>query len=375
MDFSKYRDIAPYRGADVEAAIKRIMDKREYLGAFISVLAGGSDIQAIYGYLDAILKNISSVKSYTDFLTKITAGFFIPTVIQRTIKEFSVSGAEALDPEKGYLFISNHRDIILDCALLDYALLNNNRPLCEMAFGDNLIGSQFIEDLFRLNGGIIVKRALGMREKYQATLELSSYFVEVVTEENVCVWLAQRSGRSKDGLDITQPSIIKMLHMSQRPKGVPFTELVNRMNIVPVAISYEYDPNDINKGREEVLREHNNGEYEKKKYEDLISMARGMKEWKGRVHLSIGTPVKGDYATPEEVAREVDRQIHLGYRLWDTNYFAYDYLENTNRFSDRTADFDGDAFLSRFSHLSPGVRDFVLNSYANPVRSMLKETE
>ncbi len=375
MDYGKYRDIAPYRDGDVKAAIDRIMEKREYLGAFISLLVGGNDLQAIYKYLSMILDNIGQVRSYTDFLTKITAGFFIPTVIDRTIEKFTSSGAEALDPEKGYLFISNHRDIILDCALLDYALLNSDRQLCEMAFGDNLIGSQFIEDLFRLNGGIIVRRALGMREKYQSAIQLSSYFVDVITEENVCVWLAQRAGRSKDGLDQTQPSIIKMLYMSERPKGTSFPELINRLNIVPVAISYEYDPNDINKGREEVLREHHNGEYEKKKYEDLISMSRGMKEWKGRVHLSIGTPLSGDFQSPEEVAEAIDHQIHRSYRLWDTNYFAYDYLEKTDRFSDKLGSFDSDAFLARFSHLSPDVRDFVLNSYANPVRSALKEEE
>ena len=375
MDFEKYRDIAPYRGRDFDAAIRRLLEKREYLGAFVSLLVGGNDFSAIYSYLGTMLDNISKMHDYPEFQKTITAGLLVPTVVKRTMDSFSDSGAENLDSDKGYLFISNHRDIVLDCALLDYTLLNHDKPLVEMAFGDNLIKSQFIEDLFRVNGGIIVKRALGMKEKYLSSLKLSEYFVENITENNAYIWVAQKSGRSKDGIDETQPSIIKMLYLSQRSKGISFSELINKLNIVPVAISYEYDPNDINKGREEVLREHNNGEYEKKKYEDLISMARGMKDRKGRVHLSVGTPLKGEYSTPEEVAREIDRQIHLSYKLWDTNMFCYDYMEKTDRFASELKDFDGEAFLSRFAHLSDDVRDFILNSYANPVRSMLKEKE
>ena len=373
MDFSKYSNIAPYRGKDFDDAIKRVLDKREYLGAFVSILVGSGDLEALYTYLNMIIGNIEQVRSYAEFQKKITAGVFIPTIIGRTMSGFSDSGAERIDPEKGYLFLSNHRDIILDCALLDYTLLTHDKPLCEMAFGDNLMMNQFIEDLFRLNGGIIVRRALGMKEKYLSTIELSSYFMDVMTEEHTSVWLAQRSGRAKDGVDTTQPSIIKMLHLAQSNKGRSFRDIINGVDILPISISYEYDPNDINKGREEVLREQHHGEYEKKKYEDLISMARGMKAWKGRVHLSVGEPVKGDYGTPEDVAREVDRQIHLNYKLWDTNMFAYDYLEKSDRYADQLRDFDGEAFLARFSHLTPSVKDFVLSSYANPVRSRLRE--
>ena len=164
-----------------------------------------------------------------------------------------------------------------------------------------------------------------------------------------------------------------MLYLSKKGSGISFQELINSMNIVPVAVSYEYDPNDINKGREEILRKAHDGAYEKKRYEDLISMARGMKCQKGRVHMTIGKPLHGDFADANDVAREIDRQIHLGYKLWDTNLFAYSYLENDNRFASDLSGFDGDAFLARFSHLSPDVRDFVLNSYANPVRMAIKE--
>ena len=373
MDLSKYRDIAPYRGDDFKAAIQRLLDGVEYLGEFISLLSGSDDEQKTLEYTSLIMHNISKVTDYDSFLRNITAGLFIPTVIKRTMTEFTASGAENLDPKKGYLFISNHRDIILDCALLDYALLLADRQLCEMAFGDNLIINQFTEDLFRLNGGVVIRRELPMREKYLESIRISEYFVDVVTEMNKPIWVAQKSGRSKDGIDDTQPAIIKMLYLSKKGSGISFQELINSMNIVPVAVSYEYDPNDINKGREEILRKAHDGAYEKKRYEDLISMARGMKCQKGRVHMTIGKPLHGDFADANEVAREIDRQIHLGYKLWDTNLFAYSYLENDNRFASDLSGFDGDAFLARFSHLSPDVRDFVLNSYANPVRMAINE--
>ena len=373
MDYSKYRDIAPYRGRDFDAAIRRLMEKREYLGAFVSVLVGGNDFSTIYNYLGTVVENISKVHDYPEFQKRITAGLLVPTVVERTMDSFTDSGVDGLDPEKGYLFISNHRDIILDCALLDYALLLADKQLCEMAFGDNLIINQFTEDLFRLNGGVLIRRELPMREKYLESIRLSEYFVDVVSELNKPIWVAQKSGRSKDGIDETQPAIIKMLYLSKKGTGVSFQDLIKSMNIVPVAVSYEYDPNDINKGREEILRKAHDGAYEKKRYEDLISMARGMKCQKGRVHMSIGTPLSGDFADANEVAREIDRQIHLGYRLWDTNLFAYSYLEKDERFSSELSDFDGDAFLARFNHLSPDVREFVLNSYANPVRMAINE--
>ena len=373
VDLSKYRDIAPYRGEDFNAAIKRLLDGVQYLGDFISLLVGSVDEQKTLEYTSLIMQNISKVTDYDSFLRNITAGLFIPTVINRTMTEFTASGAEKLDKSKGYLFVSNHRDIILDCALLDYALLLADKQLCEMAFGDNLIINQFTEDLFRLNGGVLIRRELPMREKYLESIRLSEYFVDVVSELNKPIWVAQKSGRSKDGIDETQPAIIKMLYLSKKGTGVSFQDLIKSMNIVPVAVSYEYDPNDINKGREEILRKAHDGAYEKKRYEDLISMARGMKCQKGRVHMSIGTPLSGEFADANEVAREIDRQIHLGYRLWDTNLFAYSYLEKDGRFSSELSGFDGDAFLARFNHLSPDVREFVLNSYANPVRMAIKE--
>lgn len=374
MDREKFRDIEPYFGKDFEDAIKRLLSQREYVGAFAYMISG-SDLIAVASIVKEITQKMSNLKNYDDFQRAITAGYLIPIVVKSTMNSFTVSGGENLDPNKGYLFISNHRDIILDCTLLDYALLLKNKPLCEMAVGDNLMANQFVEDLFRVNGGIIVKRNLPMREKYLASLKLSQYFVETVSEENKSIWVAQKSGRSKDGIDVTTPSIVKMLYLSKRNSGISFSSLIKSCNIVPVSISYQYDPNDINKGREEIMKEHNDGKYEKKKYEDIISMVKGIRNYKGNVHIAIGDPITGEFNNADEVAREIDRQIHLNYHLYDTNYFAYDYLEGSESFVSYWKDFDKDAFLSRFNHLSNDVRTFVLNTYANPVRMMLKEKD
>ena len=370
MDRKKYEDIEPYRGERFEKAKANLMARKEFIGAFAYMLSG--DFSSVEPMVNAIERALLDVHSYDDFQHKVTAGYFIPAIIDKTTTGFSVSGGEKLQKDKGYLFISNHRDIILDCTLLDYALKSMNLPLCEMAVGDNLMVNQMVEDLFRMNGGIIIKRNLPMREKYLESIRISEYFVETVSEENKSIWVAQKSGRSKDGKDLTQSAIIKMLYISKKREGYSFSELMKKCNIVPVAISYQYDPNDINKGREEVTKEHNDGKYEKKKYEDLISMVKGLRCQKGNVHVSIGDPLDGEYNSPEEVAEAIDRQIHLNYHLFDTNYLSYDVLEGGERFKDFYSSLDKDEFLSRFSHLSEDVRSFVLNTYANPVRMMLQ---
>ena len=370
MDRTKYEDIQPYRGERFEKAKVNLMDKKEFIGAFAYMLTG--NFASIEPMVGAIEKALVDVHSYDDFQHKVTAGFFIPAILENSTTGFSVSGGDNLDKNKGYLFISNHRDIILDCTLLDYALKQKNLPLCEMAVGDNLMVNQLVEDLFRMNGGIIIKRNLPMREKYLESIRISEYFVETVSEENKSIWVAQKSGRSKDGRDLTQSAIIKMLYLSKKKEGCSFSELIKKCNIVPVAISYQYDPNDINKGREEVTKDHNDGKKEKKKYEDLISMVKGLRCQKGQVHVSIGNPLEGEYNTPEEVAAAIDREIHLNYRLFDTNYLAYDVLEGGDRFKDHYATLDRNEFLSKFAHLSEDVRSFVLNTYANPVRMMLE---
>lgn len=369
----KYGDITPFFGEDFEKAFARFLSQTDKIASFANsfVPEGEDGKKILINYINSVK---DKVHSYTDFQGLLTMGIFSPAVLRNTSDGFTTSGAENIDPDKAYLYVSTHRDIVLDCTLMDYALFLNKKPMCQMAFGDNLIANPFIGDLLRLNGGIIVKRNLPMREKYLETIRLSEYFVDTIIEDNYSIWVAQKSGRSKDGIDDTHPAIIKMLYLSKKGTGISFNELINRLRIVPTAISYQYNPNDINMSREEVktIRE---GHYDKRKYEDTISMMKGIRGYKGKIHVSFGKPLEGDFERPEDVAREIDRQIHLNYKLWDTNYFAYDYLESSSRFKDEYKDSDTERFLSLFAHLHDDVRTFVLNSYANPVREALKEKE
>jgi hypothetical protein len=373
MNLENYKDIGPYRGQDITDAIERVLHNRAGLERILSAFIPGEgpkQLAQLKLFVDHIIEQLKNVRTYDDFQRNITAGIFLQAILKNSVNTFSTSGSEHIEKGTAYLFMSNHRDIVLDCAFIDLALIQSDQMICEMAIGDNLLTSQFVTDMFKLNGGVTVKRTLPMREKYLESIRLSAYFVEIITEENKSIWVAQKSGRSKDGLDITTPAIIKMLHLSQKPKGIKFNEVINNCHIVPVAVSYEYDPCDLIKSREEIDRI-KKGEHTKKKYEDIISMNRGMKGYKGNVHVAIGNPIAGDYHNSDEVAQEIDRQIHLNYKLWPTNCFAYDYLEGKHDFADSYASFDTEKFLARFKDAKEDVKRYALNAYANPVRSYL----
>lgn len=374
MDLEKYRDIAPYSGQDVKDAIARIKAYPNFLNNLGEIFYSGNIIKTkwkAHQMKEALPPLLDQVESYEDFQRLITAGVFIPAIEKGSIKEFTFSGQENLDPSLPHLFISNHRDIVLDCALLDYALMKIGMPFVEMAIGDNLLVNQFTTDMFKLNGGVTVKRNLPMRQQYQESLRLSRYFVELITEAKKSIWVAQKSGRAKDGIDKTNSAIIKMLHLSYKSSGVKFNELMKLLNIVPVAISYQYDPNDINKGREQVSKRLY-GTYKKKKYEDLVNILRGLKRYKGNVHLHFGKRLTQDYFTSESVATEIDRQIHVNYKLWDTNYYAYDLLQGPTRFRENYDSLNTKKFMERYKGLNDEVKQTVLRTYANPVVMQLE---
>ena len=376
MDFSAYADIAPYRGQDFLDAAVRVRSNVKAIGGLMAGAFRNADAKDTQAFLQLVETRLGQVRNYDEFQHQITAGLFLPAILKHSSTGFSVSGTENLKKDEAYFYISNHRDIILDCALIDLALMQHDLGLCEMAIGDNLLYNQFVKDLFKMNGGVTVKRTLPLREKYLESIRLSQYFVELITEERHSIWCAQKSGRSKDGLDQTNPAIIKMLYLSKRHTGVSFPDLIRSCHIVPVAVSYESDPNDINKGRElvDILE---NGEHQKRQWEDMISMARGIARQKGHIHISFGKVLEDDavVADPKAVASEIDRQIHLDYQLYPSNFYAFDRMEHTDRFKDRYQDFDVDGFMKRYEALRPEVRDMILNSFANPVRSHLSAAE
>lgn len=375
MDKSEFRDIAPYEGQDVYDAIARLKAYPQFINNLADVLYKGHILKTSYKayvFKSQVPPMLDEVHSYDDFQRTLTCKVFLATIERNSIEELSSSGLEGLDPTKAYLFISNHRDIVLDCALMDLVLVRGNFPLCEMAIGDNLLVNQFVTDLFKLNGGVTVSRGKSLREEYEASMRLSEYIWRLIGENNKSLWLAQRPGRAKDGIDNTTVNIIKMLRMYKR-KDCTLDEAVQHLNIVPVAISYQYDPCDINKGREVIRTLKSEGAYKKKKYEDILNLLRGLRDYKGYVHISFGKPLEGHFETPDDVALAIDKQIHSIYRLWDTNYFAYDYMEDSTRFADKYESFSRKRFLNRYADLNSDVRNMILNTYANPVRLSLGE--
>lgn len=375
MKKEQYKDIAPYYGKELYEAIDRLKQNKSFLKSasemvftdhisLVSTVKKRSLQHKLYEALD-------TVHSVEEFQRNVTSHILIKAVVRNTMDSFTYEGLENLEKGKAYFYFSNHRDIVLDCALLNEVLGNTGYGYTEIAIGDNLLLNQLSKDLFKLNGGVTVKRSLPMREKFFESKRLSSYFYETIAHTGKSMWVAQKSGRAKDGLDITNPAIIKMLYLSQKNSGMSFRTLLENCTIVPVAVSYQYDPCDINKGREELSKKLK-GFYTKKKYEDMINVLRGIKKKKGHVHLFVGKPLDPDLPDHIAVAREIDRQIHLGFKLWDTHYIAYDQVTHGDRFAHMYTDLQKDKFLARYKDLSKGLRNLVMESYANPVKMQLK---
>lgn len=312
-------------------------------------------------------QTFKSIKSIDDFQQNVTGKSLVPWVISSSITELTHSGLEELDPNLPYIFISNHRDIVLDSALVNFIVNQQLKKVPYIAFGDNLLINQLVTDLIKVNRAFIVKRDLPPKEQLKALKHLSEY-ISSLRERGDHFWIAQREGRAKDGIDITNPAIVKMFYLSERKKQPDFGEFIRSCHIVPIAISYEKDPCDRLKAWE-LYRKSKRGYHKKRKNEDFISMTVGIVRDKGRVHIAFGKPLSGDYKNEKEVSVAIDQVIHQQYRLWPWNYIAYDVVNQTDKYAKRYTDREKDVFLSRFDGLPRAVADFALKSYANPVFS------
>ena len=332
--------------------------------------------------LEQMEAEFASFNSTYDFQLSV-AKRFIETFVEKSVSKLEMRGLENLQPDVPYLFIANHRDIVMDTALLQYYFLTNNRPTSKIAFGNNLISMPLLDAFAKLNKMFIVKRDGSIREKLANSKLLSEYIHYSLTEEKSSVWTTQRNGRTKDGIDKTQQGLLKMLSecSSEEPLAV-----LKSMNIVPVTISYEYEPCDKQKARELALSE--NAPYVKQPGEDFMSMQQGIFGFKGRITLVIGNLLSEQIDTIDEnlkvndklaeVAHLIDKQIYADYQLYGTNYMAFDILENGNKFSDKydekqLADFK--EYLKKQADI-PDVSEekmmnYLLRIYANPVKSAL----
>jgi hypothetical protein len=298
---------------------------------------------------------------------------YMSRMIEDSTAGFSVSGLERLDRGQAYLFMSNHRDITLDPAFTNYALFHNGFDTVRIAIGDNLLTKPYVSDLMRLNKSFIVKRsARGPREMLKVYRELSAYIRHSIQEDGAPVWIAQREGRAKDGIDHTEPAIIKMLAMSRRNSEESFGEFIASLRIVPLSIAYELDPCDALKAAE-LHSMDTTGHYEKAEHEDVASIAAGIRGNKGLVHVAFGEPLGSSHETPEAVAAELDRQIIGNYRLHRTNLYAWRMLHGSEPPDIDPAELPGScseaAFRQRMQAIPAAQRDYALGIYANAIAS------
>ncbi len=366
---SEFEDIRPYHDDEVSDALSRLVVDPELIGFLAGWLAPrlnrmlpGLVSRGISWYLRRAVRGVEDIAGFQD----IVSGYARKLVREGTT-EFTYEGFENLEPGKAYLFISNHRDIAGDSMLLDYALYLNQLKTVRIAIGDNLVQRDFATSLMRLNKGFFIKRSVGGPRKAYAALLQSSQYIRHSIDTGNSIWIAQSEGRSKDGMDVTDPAIIKMFVLADRKK--PLSDAIRELNIVPLSISYEFDPCDVLKATE-LGRKAKEGHYEKPPGEDLLALVRGLGGHKGRVILRLGSPLSGQYETPEDVAAEVDRQVMSNLELFPVNYWALSKLRGTTKPDESdsvVSNQDALVLTQRLKQCPPEYRHFWLQMYANPV--------
>ncbi len=289
---------------------------------------------------------------------------YVERLVAQTVTALSCSGLDRLDPDGSYLFISNHRDIAMDPAFVNYSLHLAGSDTVRIAIGDNLLKRRYVADLMRLNKSFVVSRggdaSRSRRQRYQALRTVSEYIAHSLSHDRQSVWMAQSEGRAKDGRDRSSEAVIKMLAMAKR-KDQPMHQYMRALSIVPVAIAYELDPCDALKAKELHARECL-GSYVKSEAEDDESIAIGIVGHKGRVHLSYGEPLLGHYDSPAAVVAEIDAHIAANYRLWPTAHFARQLLAG------EAPPPESASFVQRIMAMPQAHRRYALAMYANPLR-------
>lgn len=379
---SIYDDIRPFDPEELPAAFERLLSDAQF--------------QQVLGYLypgvplEAVKTKMMACKTNLEFQLAFCYGF-LKDLMAKASKGFDMN-VEAVDVTKRYTFVSNHRDIVLDSALLDVLLYDAGfNTTCEIAIGDNLLSLPWVKDLVRLNKSFIVQRSLSPREFLMASKKMAEYMHYVVGEKNDNIWIAQREGRAKDSNDRTQPSILKMMAMGG--EGSPVDRL-RQLHIVPLAISYEYDPCDFLKAAEFQLRRDVPG-WKKTALDDVNSMRTGIMGYKGGVHYHCAPCIDGflDNLSPDIpkakvfdiIAEHIDKEIFRNYRLYPSNYIALDMLEGNEAHAGRYTADDKAAFekylqgqIARIDIPNKDeafLRERMLTMYANPARNSLAVTD
>lgn len=334
--------------------------------------------------INTLRKMLMDIKGVDDFQYQIVSKA-VSVVVGRSSSGFTYEGVENLAGIGGngrYLAVSNHRDIVLDPALTQWMLMLNNLPLTEICVGSNLLANGVVEALLRSNRMITVIRGISAREVYLSSQILSKFIRSEISSGRSSVWIAQREGRTKNGLDVTEQGLLKMFDMSGEGD---FKSNFRELNIVPMSISYEYEPCAFRKARE-ILIKQVTGEYHKKENEDMHSILTGIRQWKGGIHLCVGKPL-----TEEEIDRAswyekndryqairriLDERIISGYKLWKTNYMGYDLMTGGTKYADKYTPEDLEKFKEYTEHKlkrtekkldKDALKDIFWHIYGNPV--------
>ncbi len=367
-----FKNIRPYTDSEVDQVLQSLTSNESIIKALMGLQFPGmaSKIPFLKFFvkqkLISKIKNIHTIDDYQKIFKSLTEN-----VVQESISSFSVNGIENLNQNNSYLFISNHRDITLDAALLALNLYQSGFKTFNIAVGNNLMEEAWASDLFRLNKSFIIKRSGGTKKEIYSGLMLASQFIhKSIFNDNNSVWIAQKQGRAKDGIDETDPALLKMIHLTER-KSQSIANYFNSLKVVPVSISYEFDPNDQLKAKEIFLSE-SNSEYIKEKDEDLRSIANGITGFKGNVNINLSEPMtydeNDDYQT---IAEKITTSIVKKYELHATNLAACNLLNiNISEQSKYTFEEIHQAkknLEDRLKDLEKRVGIKLLEQYANPV--------
>lgn len=374
----KFNEIRPYTDSEVRKIISKHEDSKVF-HKLINFIYPSWNMETIANKA----KNINTLSDFHELLIYPA----IKAAIDRSMDHFSISGFENIKKGENYLFISNHRDIVLDSTILFYVLYQNGYLIGETAIGSNLLVNELVTDIVKLNQNFIVHRNLPTREMIVKSRELSEYMRFVLQEKKKSIWISHREGRTKDGNDKTNPGVLKMIAMDCNTDKIDY---LLSLKIVPISLSYEFDSCDNLKANE-LSEIELTGKHEKDGSEDMKSIISGITQQKGRVHLSIGKPITKealDLSSDKiqdhfkELSDHIDFQIHQNFKLFPGNYIAYDLIHADKAFQERYNAYEEERFMNHINSILNTRADkegfetykrILLNIYANPVANQLKK--
>ena len=373
-----FKNIRPYADAEVAEVLQSLVNNPSVLKALIGFQFPGilAKVPLVKFFVkQKLISQIKTIHTIDDY--QMIFKDLMEKVVKESIASFEVNGLEKLNKNENYLYISNHRDISLDAALLALHLHKSGFRTFNIAVGNNLMEEDWASDLFRLNKSFIIQRSGGTKKEIYSGLSLASQFIyQSIFRDNTSVWIAQKQGRAKDGVDATDPAMLKMIHLTER-KLQSEASYFNSLKVVSVSISYEYDPNDKLKAKELDLLQ-SNSEYVKEKDEDLKSIANGIIGIKGNVSINLSEPMKFAEADDYQmISNKITQSIISSYKLHASNYAACNLLG---------IDFTQDSYSSeeiaeaekelnrRVKSLEIGARSKLLEQYANPVIRKIQST-